>query len=119
MNPRPWRVTVVGWLYIAVGAIGFVSHWHDGVSVELVEAAAILAGAFVLLGQNWARWLAMLWIAFHVVLSAFHALGELAMHALFCAVIAWVLFRPEGARYFKRRSIRGDAAQDPTAPAGR
>jgi hypothetical protein len=52
-------------------------------------------------GQNWARWLAVAWMAFHVILSAFHAVRELAIHSLFLAVIAWILFRPEGARYFR------------------
>jgi hypothetical protein len=111
VNQRPWRVTVVAWLYIAVGAIGLVTHWRDGVLVELVELVAIVAGAFVLCGANWARWLALAWIAFHVVLSAFHGVGEFAMHSVFCAVIAWVLFR--------RPSIPEDAAADPTMPAGR
>jgi uncharacterized membrane protein HdeD (DUF308 family) len=105
---------MVGWLYIAVGSVGFVFHFRDRddwVWVELVELVAILAGVFVLRGHNWARWLAMAWIAFHVVLSAFHAVGEFAVHAVFCAVIAWVLFRP--------RSTPGDAAADLTTRAGR
>jgi hypothetical protein len=52
-------------------------------------------------GQNWARWLALAWIAFHVVLSALHPIPELIIHAVFCAVFAWLLFRPEAARYFR------------------
>jgi hypothetical protein len=108
LNQRPWRVTIVGWLYIAVGAVGFVRHLRDRddwFSIEVVELVAIVAGVFVLRGHNWARWLALAWIAFHVVLSAFHPMGELAVHAVFCAVIAWVLLRPESAGYFRRRSI--------------
>ncbi|HEX4810750.1 MAG TPA: hypothetical protein VH325_17570 [Bryobacteraceae bacterium] len=91
-NKRPLPVTVLAWVYIAVGAIGFVSHFtellarnpfhYDAVLVELTESLAIICGAFMLQGHNWARWLALAWIAFHVVLSAFHALPELAMHAL-------------------------------------
>jgi len=34
------------------------------------------------------------WMAFHVVLSAFGTFHELAIHSLFCAAIAWLLFRP-------------------------
>jgi hypothetical protein len=55
----------------------------------------------MLRGHNWARWVALAWIAFHVVLSAFHAFGEFAIHAVFCAVIAWFLFSPAPARYFR------------------
>ncbi len=93
-------MTILSWLYIAVGTGGFFSHLSDGVWVELVEIAAIIAGAFMLRGKNWARWLALAWMAFHVILSAFHAVSEVAVHGLLFAVIAWILFRPEAARYF-------------------
>jgi hypothetical protein len=93
-----------------VGAIGFIYHFneflgrsafqYDTVWVELTESLAIICGIFLLRGQNWARWLALAWIAFHVVLSAFHALPEFAIHCLFCAVIAWFLFRPAAGQYF-------------------
>jgi hypothetical protein len=55
----------------------------------------------MLRAHNWARWLALAWIAFHVVLSAFHAFSELVIHGLLCAMIAWGLFRPEAGRYFR------------------
>ncbi len=110
-NKRPVSVTILGWVYIAVGTVFFVSHFTeivarpgfqlDDVWVEFVEFTAIIAGTFMLRGHNWARWLALTWIAFHVVLSAFHSLGEAAMHGLFCALIAWLLFRPAAARYFR------------------
>jgi len=114
-NKRPISVTIVACAYIGMGIIGFAYHFkelfarqahpYEGVWIELVRLLAILCGAFMLRGHNWARWLALAWIAFHVVLSAFHAFGELAMHALFCAVIAWLLFRPEAARYFRGARI--------------
>lgn len=114
-NKRPLSVTFLGCLYIAVGVIGFAYHateiqarhafQHDDAWVELVECVAILAGTFMLRGHNWARWLALVWIASHVVLSAFHSLRELAIHSLFCAVIAWLLFRPGAARYFRGARI--------------
>ena len=69
--------------------------------IELTEFAGDCVRSFLLRGHNWARWLALAWIAFHVVLSAFHAIPELVIHAVFCAVFAWVLFRPEAARYFR------------------
>jgi hypothetical protein len=107
---RPLAVTILGWLYIGVGAIGFAYHFselrprdafqYDGVWIELIRVLAIVVGAFMLLGQDWARWLALAWMALHVVLSAFHTIAELLMHCLFFAVIAWFLFRPEVRRYF-------------------
>lgn len=110
-NKRPLSVLILGCVYIAVGTIGFVYHFseflskhrfqYDTVLVELVEVIAVLCGAFMLRDHNWARWVAVAWIAFHVVLSAFRALPEFAMHCLFCAVIVWILFRPAAALYFR------------------
>jgi len=103
---RPVSILVLACLYLAVGIAGFVGHFRDlrqpdGVWIELTELLAVVAGAFMLRGQNWARWLALGWMAFHVVLSAFGALRELAVHSLMLALIAWLLFRPEARRYFR------------------
>ena len=107
-SKRPISVTILACVYLAVGVGGFAVHFRellaghpDAVGIEVTELIAIVCGAFLLRGQNWARWLALAWVAFHVVLSAFHAIPELAIHAVFCAVFAWVLFRPEAARYFR------------------
>lgn len=110
-NKRPLSVTILAWVYIAVGTIGFALHFaefrarpvfrYDAAWVELIEFLAILCGAFMLRGHNWARWIALAWMAFHVILSAFHAFRELAIHCLFFAVIAWFLFRPNAVRYFR------------------
>jgi hypothetical protein len=51
--------------------------------------------------QKWARWLALAWILFHVGLSLFHPIGELAVHAAFCAIIVWALFCAETSRWFR------------------
>lgn len=111
MNKRPPPVIIIACVYIATGAIGVVYHLAESkpqhpfqcdiVLIELVSLAAIVAGAFMLRGHNWARWLAIAWIASHVVLSAFHSLRELAMHTLLLAVFAFFLFRPAANRYFR------------------
>lgn len=111
-NSRPLSLTILAWLYIAVGMIGAIGHgseflarnaFHsDVIWIELTEFVAILSGAFILRGQNWARWAAFAWIAFHVILSAFNVFPEFAIHCVFCAVIAWLLFRANAARYFRR-----------------
>lgn len=96
VRPSP-GVLVIAALYLAVGIVGFVSHfprqWHtDDVLVELTEVLAIVCGVFLLLGKNWARWLAVAWMAFHVAIS-FPVVGQMLVHLLFLAVIAWILFR--------------------------
>ncbi len=55
----------------------------------------------MLRGRNWARWLLLVWLAFHVILSAFHALFELVVHSLLFAVIAYSLFRPRVSAFFR------------------
>ena len=105
-NRRPLAVTILSWLYIAVGAVGFAYHFpelmalhRDSVWIEITEFLAIFAGACMLLGRNWARWLALVWMAFHVAIS-FPMLRQAAIHFLFFAAIAWILFQPAVRRYF-------------------
>lgn len=104
---RPVPVLIVAGAYLAVGIIGFVAHFHDllatpseGVWMELTELLAAVAGVFLLLGRNWARWLTVAWIAFHVVLSAFGNIRELLVHSVMAALIVWLLFRPATTRWF-------------------
>jgi hypothetical protein len=111
MMKRPISVTVVGWVYIATGAAGLVYHFsdlhtgsvfgYDALWIELIRLAAVVCGAFLLRGRDWARWAAVAWIGFHVIVSAFHTVPELAMHCLFFAAIVWFLFRGDAARYFR------------------
>ena len=103
---RPVAILILACVYLAVGSIGFAYHFSElrqpeGVWIGLTEFLAILSGVFMLRGENWARWLALAWIAFHVILSAFHAFHELAIHTLLFALIVWFLFRPAARRYFR------------------
>lgn len=105
---RPVGVVIVACLYIAVGAVGLVHHFprgavfhQDDVWIELTELLAVIAGAFLLRGYNWSRWLALAWMGFHVAIS-WPAMGKLAIHSLLFAVIAWVLFRADARAFFAR-----------------
>ena len=104
----PVPVIIVAVAYLAVGIIGFVAHFHDllatpseGVWMELTELIAAITGVFLLRGRNWARWLAVAWIAFHVGLSAFGNIGEVVMHAVMAVLIVWLLFRGTSTRWFR------------------
>ncbi len=108
ISKRPVSVTILACVYLLVGLGGFAFHFKelwakqpDAFAIEFVEVVAIVCGAFLLRGQKWARWLAILWIAFHVVLSAFHPLTELVIHSVFFVVITWTLFRADARRYFR------------------
>jgi hypothetical protein len=104
---RPLSITILAWIYIAIGVVSFIygAPLHaihaDDVLAESVRLSGIVAGAWMLRGENWARWLAIAWILFHVGLSAFHNLRELAVHTVFGIAIATFLFRPNAARYFR------------------
>jgi hypothetical protein len=112
INRPPWPVIVIASLYLLVGVIGFAWHFPelwarhpDAFTMELTELTGAACGVGLLLRQKWARWLALAWILFHVGLSLFHPIGELAVHAAFCAMIVWALFCAETSQWF-----RGQAA---------
>jgi len=108
---RPVSITILGWLFIAVGTMGVLYHLSDFKTLRLpdyqpflicfVRLLAILGGAFMLRGSNGSRWLVIFWLALHVVLSAFHSRFELVVHALFLVVITYLLFRPRASAYFR------------------
>ncbi len=107
-NKRPLSIWVLSGLFIAVGAGGFAVHFRellasqqDAIWIELTEFLAVLTGVFMLLGKNWARWLALAWMAFHVAVS-FPVLQQVAMHFLILALMAWLLFRPDARQYFQK-----------------
>jgi uncharacterized membrane protein HdeD (DUF308 family) len=103
---RPIAVIVIACLYIVVGAAGLIAHFRDLHQPEtkwilLVEFLALLAGIFILLRHNWARWLAVAWMAFHVAIS-YPVARQIAVHSLFLIAITWLLFRSDARAWFSR-----------------
>jgi hypothetical protein len=121
MNKRPRSVTAIGCIFIVAGVIGLAYHGaefkaqryfdYENVWVLLVRLLAILGGVFLLRGSDWARWFLLIWIAYHVILSAFHSVFELITHSLLFAVIAFFLYRPRVSAYF--RDMRAGTAHQP------
>lgn len=116
---RPLSVTIVGCVFVAAGLVGLAYHvpefnsqpFHSElIWAALVRLLAVVSGVYILRGRDWARWLALAWMAFHVVLSGFHSAGELAMHAILLAAIGFFLLRPPAAPYFRSRSGRAARA---------
>src|ERR1700728_3046230 len=74
---RPFAITVVSWLFIAVGVVATVVHTHtslnsfhrEDVLIVALELVAVVVGVFMLRGESWARWVAVTWMAFHVVVG--------------------------------------------------
>jgi len=115
MNRRPLPVTVLSLLIAAAGAVGFAYHLtelnlqhpfqNDVVWVSLIRLVAIVCGVYMLRGHNWARWLAVAWIGFHVVVSAFHSSMEFAVHSMLFVVFAYFLLRPQATEYFRTGTV--------------
>lgn len=113
---RPLPVALVAWLFIAAGIVGGAYHaseldpkepfGNDALWVLLIRLLAIVAGAFMLRGAAWARWLTLAWLAYHVVLSALHSVSETVTHLVVLAVVALVLFRPASTAFFRSSRAR-------------
>ena len=110
MNKRPISVTLIGVLFLLTGLVGVVYHatefnTRDPMRAEFfwilaVRLLAIVGAVFLFRAQNWARWLLVVWMAFHVVLSSFHSPSKLIVHGLLLTIIAYALFRRPASLYF-------------------
>jgi len=111
MPQRPRSITIISWLFIIFGSIALISglvttdlksHWY----IHLSRFLQIAAGVFMLCGRNWARWLVVAWIAFHIVISALHSALFLLMHVAIFFVILFFLFRRQASAYFLAPNTR-------------
>jgi hypothetical protein len=113
MTERPWPVTVSGFLFVSVGIAELGAQvtdfklkqpllqdllWPLGLGV-----VAIICGVFLLRRAHWARWLAMAWLAFHVLVGGLNSHQQLIMHGPLLVIFAYALFRPESAAYFRAK----------------
>ena len=118
MTRRPIAVTIIACLLLLVGVAGSIFHFRElgpheafrgaNIWIFVVEFVAIVCGAFLLRGQNWARWLAIAWIAFHVVISFFDSGRRVATHLVILLLFAYFLFRPEARAYFRGKEAKGN-----------
>ena len=109
---RPLAVIVVALIFIAAGVFGLIHHFpelfaetdfinYEALWVLFLRALSLIIGIYLLRGANWSRWLALAWIAYHVVLSAFHsALGGIT-HFIILMIIAFLLFLPKSGAFFR------------------
>ena len=100
MKHRPLSITLISLLFIVAGTVGIIYHaseLKDGTMPEaglvfFVRMLAIIGGVYTLRGANWARWLLVVWILYHVILSFFHTSAELIMHVALSIVVVISLF---------------------------
>ena len=111
MKHRPLSITLISCLFIAAGVVGIIYHASELKDVAMPEVGlvlfvrmlAIIGGVFTLRGANWARWLLVAWIIYHVILSFFHSTAELIMHFVLSIVVVMSLFHPKANTYFKKK----------------
>ena len=112
---RPVAVAIISLLYVIAGVAGL---WHHAADfradrpfdaetlwVLFVRLLAIVFGVALFQGANWGRWGVIAWMAYHVVLSAFHPVSELLVHAAILGIISCVLFRPSVTKFCRRPTI--------------
>jgi hypothetical protein len=112
VSTRPRAVTLIGWLFIAVGGAGIARGLWDVVRAEATlldlgimtasGIAAVLGGALLLRGSAWGRWLLLLWMAFHIVISALDDRVKLAMHVVLFGAVLYFLLGAETSAYLRR-----------------
>ena len=110
MKKRPIGVVVVAILLVLAGAAGLAGDFmnshslsanhFESVWMALVNLLGIVAAVFLFRGSNWARWLAIAWMAFHVAISFLNAWQQVVMHGLILLLIVLILFRRDARAYF-------------------
>src|SRR5262245_15675284 len=123
MAKRPFSITVISWIFIAVGVITLIMSLlplagksyatRSGHSLEFwlsifIQSLAIISGVFMLYGFNWARWLLAGWVGYHMFLSALHSRLEVLVHSLLFAGVLYIVFRPQATSYFRRTRSETD-----------
>mgnify|MGYP001554293680 CR=1 FL=1 len=112
MSKRPLSGTFVGWLYLVVNVVGLVLHYSDVLPphhaedlwIDLVRVLGVLAGALLLRGADWARWLAIVWMAFHVWVGWLNGWVPGLIHSGFFVLILYLLFlRPDSRAWFRAK----------------
>jgi uncharacterized membrane protein HdeD (DUF308 family) len=113
VEKRPRSIIVISFLFILLGTLTLIHASWDLVNTDqhltnlerhwmiyLSAVAAIVGGAFLLKGRNWARWLLVMWMGFHIVVGALHGMVPLLTHVVIFSVILFFLFRRPASSYF-------------------
>jgi hypothetical protein len=115
---RPLSVTIIGWIFIISGLAMFVAEMlplfnastseiilqdpADLIPVLITRIIAVICGIFIIYGFNWARWLLVLWIVFHILIN-FNSLPALIIHCLLFGTVLFFLFLPKSSIYFTEK----------------
>lgn len=113
MKSRPITIIIVSVLFILTGSFGIATHIKDFFEpdgklpellwVLLVRILAIVCGVLLLFRINWARWLAIVWLVYHIIISAFNSTSEMIAHIVFLILVSILLFLPLTSKFFQSK----------------
>ena len=111
MKGQPIAVIIVSILLILTGCFGIANHIKDFsepnanlsalIWVLFARILAIVCGLLLLFRINWARWLAIAWLAYHIIIGAFHSTSEMIAHIVLLIMVSVLLFLPVSSIYFQ------------------
>ena len=114
MKNCPLPVIIVSILFIVAGCVGFVYHLKEFFDpnaklyelfwVQFVRILAIVCGFLLLRSINWARWLAIAWMFYHVLISAFHSPSDVILHIVFLLLVIVLLYLPKSSAFFQMKN---------------
>ena len=114
MKNCPLPVIIVSILFILAGCAGFAYHvkelfelnsnLNETIWILLLRILAVVCGLLLLFKINWARWVAIAWLVYHVILSAFNSTSEMIAHIVFLILVSGLLFLPVSSAYFQSKN---------------
>jgi hypothetical protein len=120
MKNRPLPVIIVSILFIIAGSVGFIYHFKEFFEpnasltevlfIQFVRITAIVCGFLLFMSVNWARWLAIAWLLYHVIISAYHSTSEMITHIVILLIVAVLLYLPQSSAFFRRKDNRSSSA---------
>lgn len=112
----PLPVLIVAVLFILVGCIGFIYLLKDISDPDetlpvyylilFLRLLAIVCGLLLLYRINWARWLTIAWLAYHVAISALNSTSEMVAHIVLLVIVTVLLFLPVSSRFFRDKKVQ-------------
>src|SRR6478672_13772518 len=115
MRKRPWPVVVVCVMFLLAGSVGFLYHLpevftsgdqlFEVIWVEVVRLIAIVCAVLLWRGVNWARWLALSWLVYHVYIGSKHSSGEAITHVVLLIVVGVLIYLPRSSVFFRINNV--------------
>jgi hypothetical protein len=114
MKNRPLPIIIVSALFILTGCVGIANSIKDFLEpndklyqlvwILFVRILAVVCGLLLLFRINWARWLAIAWLVYHVVISALNSIPQMIAHIVFLIIVSVLLFLPVSSIYFQNKN---------------